>query len=275
MRKKLVCLLLALALCLSLAGCGGVSYGVNAIMTLVEQDYSMAFRNDDMVYYYVVAALEELNAEGTINELCRKWLGSNMVSFGRKADALSAYEPPEPRTFIIGVDENSFPFAYGDNGNYWGFDVELATRMCEKLGWTLQVHVVEKENVYIELYSGNIDCAWGGLALPEKDIENKRYTVYGPYVHNDIVIASRDGSNIWNSLQLSGRKMAMCTTAGGHGGAAERREGGEPSRADHASRRRHDRVLQLSLRRKVRSDPDRQHGDRVLQFALSGKLSMK
>lgn len=213
MRKKLVCLLLALAVCLSLAGCGGVSYGVNPVMTLVSQDYSMAFRNDDMVYYYVVAALEEMNAEGTITELARKWLGSNMVSFGRKANALAAYEPPEPRTFIIGVDENSFPFAYGDNGNYWGFDVELATRMCEKLGWTLKVQVVEKENVYIELYSGNIDCAWGGLALPEKDIENKRYTVYGPYVHNDIVIASRDGSNIWNSLQLNGRRMAMCTTA--------------------------------------------------------------
>ena len=29
---------------------------------------------------------------------------------------------------------------------------------------------------------------------------------------NDIVIASRDGSNIWNSLQLSGKRMAMCTT---------------------------------------------------------------
>ena len=122
MRKKLVCLLLALAVCLSLAGCGGVSYGVNPVMTLVSQDYSMAFRNDDMVYYYVVAALEEMNAEGTITELARKWLGSNMVSFGRRANALAAYEPPEPRTFIIGVDENSFPFAYGDNGNYWGFD---------------------------------------------------------------------------------------------------------------------------------------------------------
>ena len=29
---------------------------------------------------------------------------------------------------------------------------------------------------------------------------------------NDIVIASRDGSNTWNSIQLNGRKMAMCTT---------------------------------------------------------------
>ena len=43
-------------------------------------------------------------------------------------------------------------------------------------------------------------------------MDDNSYTVYGPYVKNDIVIASRDGSNIWNSLQLSGRKMAMCTT---------------------------------------------------------------
>ena len=159
MRKKLICLLLLLALCLSLAGCGGVSYGVNPVITLVSQEYSMAFRNGDSLYYYVTAALEELSAEGAITELSRKWLGSNMVSFPKKAGALSAYQPPEPRIFIIGVDENSFPFAYGDNGNYWGFDVELATKLCQKLGWTLQVHVVEKENVRIELYSGNITAA--------------------------------------------------------------------------------------------------------------------
>ena len=108
MRKKLICLLLLLALCLSLAGCGGVSYGVNPVITLVSQEYSMAFRNGDSLYYYVTAALEELSAEGAITELSRKWLGSNMVSFPKKAGALSAYQPPEPRIFIIGVDENDF-----------------------------------------------------------------------------------------------------------------------------------------------------------------------
>jgi len=213
MKKKLLCLCLALLLCLPLCGCGGVNYGVNAIMTLVTQEYSMAFRNGDSAYHYVVAALEELNYDGTVAELSHKWLGSNIVSFGKKADALSAYTPPEPRIFIIGVDENSFPFAYGDNnGNYWGFDVELANRLCEKLGWELQVHVIEKENVYIELYSGNIDCAWGGIALPQNEVDDGSYAVYGPYVQNDIVIAARDSSHIWNSIQLSGRKMAMCST---------------------------------------------------------------
>ena len=64
MRKKLICLLLAL--CLALAGCGKISYGVNPVMTLAEQEYSMAFRNGDSLYYYVVGANEELNAEGTV-----------------------------------------------------------------------------------------------------------------------------------------------------------------------------------------------------------------
>ena len=213
MKRKLIILLLLLALLLSLCACGGVSYGVNSVMTLVSQEYSMAFRNDDVLYYYVTAAIEELSAEGVVSELSRKWLGSNAVSFAKNADALSEYAPAEPRVFIIGVDENSFPFAYGDKGNYWGFDVELATKLCEKLGWSLQVHAIEKEDVYIELYSGNIDCAWGGLALLEDEVAAGKYTVYGPYIKNDIVIASRDGSNIWNSLQLSGRNMAMCTTA--------------------------------------------------------------
>ncbi len=91
MRKKLICLLLALLLVL--AGCGKVSYGVNSVMTLVSQEYSMAFRNGDSLYYYVVGAIEELNAEGAVAELSHKWLGSNAVSFGKNADALSAYQP--------------------------------------------------------------------------------------------------------------------------------------------------------------------------------------
>ncbi len=211
--KKILCAVLALLMLLALTACGQkTSYRVRSTITLVEQQYSLAFRNDDPLRDYVAAAIEELSADGRVDELSRKWFGREVVEFDKKEDALSLLEPPAPHTLLMGVDINSFPMAYMQSGNYWGFDVELATKLCQKLGWTLQVQAVEKENVYIELYSGNIDCAWGGLALPEKEISNGSYTIYGPYVKNDIVIASRDGSNIWNSLQLSGKRMAMCTT---------------------------------------------------------------
>ena len=95
---------------------------------------------------------------------------------------------------------------------YWGLDVELAMAVCEKLGWTLKIQPIEKENVYVELSSGNIDVAWGGIALDPKEAASGQYTVYGPYIHNDIVIATRNGSAVWNKMRMSGRKMCMPST---------------------------------------------------------------
>lgn len=214
MKKTVIPLVLLIALCLSLCACGSYSgYGVSSIVTLVEQDYSLGFRNDDPVYFYVTAALETLAAEGRIEQLTAKWFGQDIISFRKNADALSQLTPPDPRVFIIGVDINAFPMAYLSNGQYWGFDVELANAVCERLGWTLQMQAIEKENAYIELSSGNIDCAWGGIALMQEDIDEKKLTQYGPYVHNDIVIAARAGSSIRSKLMLSGKNMCMNSTS--------------------------------------------------------------
>ena len=210
--KKMICAVLILCMSFSLCACGGSTYGVRELEVLVEQEYSLAFRNDDSTYNYVTAAIETLNAEGMVGDLTGKWFGSSIIDFKKDAKALEKVGMPEPRTFIIGVDINSFPMAYVVDGNYWGFDVQLAMAVCERLGWTLQIQPIEKENVYVELSSGNIDCAWGGIALDQKEIDAGKYTQYGPYVSNNIVVAGRNGSTVWNKLKLGGRTMAMCST---------------------------------------------------------------
>ena len=71
--KKTLCAALALLMLLALTACGeNMSYKVRSVTTLVEQEYSLAFRNDDPLRDYVVAAIEELNAEGRVEELSRK-----------------------------------------------------------------------------------------------------------------------------------------------------------------------------------------------------------
>jgi len=213
--KRIFCIVFALCLLLTCSACGAGSYGVKTVMTLVEQEYSMAFRNNDPLYDYVTAALRTMAAEGKIAELSRKWLGDDAISFPKDADALTKLlekGPIEPKTFIIGVDINSFPMAYTSGDAYWGYDIELATLVCERLGWTLQIQPIDKENVYIELSSGNIDCAWGGVVLDPADIEAEKYTQFGPYIHNDIVVAARQGSSVWNALKLSGKNMSMPAT---------------------------------------------------------------
>ena len=219
--KKSVCILLILAFALSLAACGGgggSAYGVRVIETLVEQEYSLAFRLGDPTADLVVAALEVLMAEGTVDELAIRWFGSKLIDFDSDIHALDEDVLAQkqlqlyPREFIIGVDINSFPMAYITDGSYWGFDVQLAMILCERLNWTLRIQSIEKENVYIELSSGNIDCAWGGIALDPKDAKASEYYAYGPYVKNDIVIATRNGTMLFNRLMLSGKRLAMCST---------------------------------------------------------------
>ena len=119
---------------------------------------------------------------------------------------------------------------------------------------------IEKEFVYIELSSANFDVAWGGIALDQKDIDAGKFTQYGPYIHNDIVIATRNGSSVWNKLRLNGRKMCMPST---------------PEALDAlttaeklVNRLGYDRVLRVSLRRQMRCCAHGQHGSVVLQLPL-------
>ena len=210
MCRKILCAVLAVVMCFSLCACGGSTYGVKTEKVLVEQDYYLSFRNNDPIIYYVIAAIQVLAAEGKVGELASKWLGSkDAVSFEENINALDDLAVPENRTFTIGVDINSFPMVYISNGTYWGFDIELAIAVTDKLGWTLREQTIEKENVYDELASGDIDCAWGGIAPDKKEIEAEKFAVYGPYMHNDIVIASRDGAIIGS---MKGKTLAMPST---------------------------------------------------------------
>ena len=214
--RKIIAIALALTLLLGCTACGrsvGRSGGVRTVTTLVQQDYSLAFRVGDPTRDYIDAALKVLTAEGRVDELATKWFGGRIISFERDAAAMDELEIPGPRDLIIGVDVNSFPMAYLANGEFWGFDVELAMAVADRLGWNLKIQTIEKEDVYIELSSGNIDCAWGGIALNDREVAEGLYSEYGPYVHNDIVIAARGGSFIYNKMMLAGKSMAMCTTA--------------------------------------------------------------
>ncbi len=218
--KKSLCILLALALLLGCAACGSRSAGgrdnIRIIATLVEQDYSLAFRVDDPTQKYIDAALKVLMANGTVDELTDKWLGERIIRFDRDLlalEKLSEKEEIAPRDLIVGVDVNSFPMAYlTDKGAFWGFDIQLAMAATDLLGWNLKLQPIAKEEVYIELSSGNIDVAWGGIALNEKELKEGLYSQLGPYVHNDIVIAARSGSFIYNTLMLSGKRLVMNST---------------------------------------------------------------
>ena len=196
MKKRLICLALAVIMVLSLCACGeGGKYKV--VKSIGEQEYSIGFRNGDSTYHYIDKALKELSASGTVDDLAFKWFGSeNAVDFPKEKNAMKELGYIPPRSLIIGVDLDSFPMCFESGDGYDGFDVELARAVCEKLGWSLKVQPIHSENAFVELNSGNIDCAWGGVVL---DTESPDYTILTTYMTNELVIVGR--SNQKSSLR--------------------------------------------------------------------------
>ena len=50
----------------------------------------------------------------------------------------------EEKTFTVGFDADFPPYGYIDeNGEYIGFDLDLAAEVCERRGWTLKLSPID------------------------------------------------------------------------------------------------------------------------------------
>ena len=72
-----------------------------------------------------------------------------------------------------------------DDGEYTGFDLELAQAVCDKEGWELVKKPINWDSKDMELNSGSIDCIWNGFTMNGREDD---YTFSVPYVDNSQVI---------------------------------------------------------------------------------------
>ena len=95
----------------------------------------------------------------------------------------------EKGTMIIGYTVYA-PMNYtDDDGNFTGFDTELATAVCEQLGVEPAFQEINWETKVVELDAGTIDCIWNGMTLTEDIMENTACTE--PYAKNAQVIVMK------------------------------------------------------------------------------------
>ena len=68
--------------------------------------------------------------------------------------------------FTVGFDAEYPPYGYmDDNGEYTGFDLELAQAVCDLEGWELVKKPINWDSKDMELNSGSIDCIWNGFTM--------------------------------------------------------------------------------------------------------------
>ena len=67
-------------------------------------------------------------------------------------------------TLVMGFDVNNPPYSYQDeNGDYVGFDLDLAKEVCKRLGYELEQQPVEWQEKNTELDKGTVDFVIHGF----------------------------------------------------------------------------------------------------------------
>ena len=133
---------------------------------------------------------------------------STSASSGSSADSNSAAGTGvEDGVFTVGFDAEYPPYGYMDeNGEYTGFDLELAQAVCDLEGWELEKKPINWDSKDMELNSGSIDCIWNGFTMNGREDD---YTFSVPYVDNSQVIVVAEGSGIESLSDLAGKVVGV------------------------------------------------------------------
>ena len=74
----------------------------------------------------------------------------------------------EKGTLVVGITEFE-PMDYKDeNGEWIGFDADMAKAFAESLGVTAEFQVIDWDNKILELEGKTIDCVWNGMTLTDE-----------------------------------------------------------------------------------------------------------
>ena len=111
------------------------------------------------------------------------------------------------KTFTVGFDAEFPPYGYrDDNGEYVGFDLDLAAEVCKRQGWELVKQPIDWDAKDMELSSGAIDCIWNGFTMNGRE---DAYTWTEPYIDNSQVFVVASASGVQNKEELAGKVVAV------------------------------------------------------------------
>ena len=121
-------------------------------------------------------------------------------------------------SLIVGITDFA-PMDYkDDNGDWIGFDADMAKAFAESLGVSVEFIEIDWDNKILELDSKSIDAVWNGMTLTDEVLNSMECSK--PYCNNAqvVVVKSEVADQYQDAESLSG--LAFAVEAGSAGESA-------------------------------------------------------
>ncbi len=120
----------------------------------------------------ISGVINELREQGVLDELKEKWITAEETPV---FDNAQPWEKPNG-TLTVSLAPDSVPFAYVQNEETVGYDVELMYMIAEKLGYGVEIVICDFSAVISSISSGRGDVAIGCITYTPERAESVLFT---------------------------------------------------------------------------------------------------
>lgn len=192
-------------------GCGGNEVSGYAVVgDLGGEELCVAFRDGDKLKDIITAGMMVLASDTTLSQLSVKWLGEDKSIMPGNPEMSGWLQNQPQRVFILGYYEGARPMCFDENGQATGFDADMFTELCSRLGWELKFQSVQRGSAAVELASGNIDCMAGGFGT---DDDAESLSVSTSYLSCKYEFITKAGSGINRVGQLKDKVLGTVSSS--------------------------------------------------------------
>lgn len=112
----------------------------------------------------------------------------------------------QQKSITVGFDNTFVPMGFEEkDGNYAGFDIELAQYVSKKLGITVHFQPIDWDMKETELQNGTIDAIWNGYSATDERREKVAFTI--PYMQNTQILVVKKTSGIHSVKDMTGKVL--------------------------------------------------------------------
>ena len=130
--------------------------------------------------------------------------GCTQLASNPKVDNWDKYQ--QQKSITVGFDNTFVPMGFEEkNGNYAGFDIELAQYVSKKLGITVHFQPIDWDMKETELQNGTIDAIWNGYSATDERREKVAFTI--PYMQNTQILVVKKTSGIHSVKDMTGKVL--------------------------------------------------------------------
>ena len=131
-------------------------------------------------------------------------VGCTQQASNPKVDNWDKYQ--QQKSITVGFDNTFVPMGFEEkNGDYAGFDIELAQYVSKKLGITIRFQPIDWDMKETELQNGTIDAIWNGYSATDERREKVAFTI--PYMQNTQVLVVKKTSGIHSASDMTGKVL--------------------------------------------------------------------